>query len=102
MSDNVGITEVSEEAIAAFAGEAAARTHGVYELGDKRRGVKVAYDEESGYTIDIYIVAAFRANIPETAWNVQKAVYDGLLNGFGVDAEEINIHVQGVHMNEAG
>ena len=102
MDENAAVKLVSEEDIAAFAAEAAVQVTGVFELGEKRRGVKVAYDEDSGYTIDIYLIVTFKANIPETAWNVQKVIYDGLLTGFGVDAEEINIHVQGVHMNEAG
>ena len=63
----------------------------------KSRGVRVAYDEDSGYTIDIYLTVAFGANIPETAWNVQKSVNDGLVDEYGIDAVEINIHVQGVY-----
>jgi len=65
---------------------------------DKRmRGVRVKYDEERGYTVDVYIIAAFGANIPETAWNVQKSVSEGLRDDFGIEPEDINIHVQGVH-----
>jgi uncharacterized alkaline shock family protein YloU len=57
----------------------------------------VSYDEEKGYTIDIYLVVAFGTKIPETAWNVQKSVHDGLFNEYGVEPADINIHVQGVY-----
>jgi len=63
----------------------------------KTRGVKVIFDEEKGYIIDIYLIADFGANIPETAWNVQKSVYDGMKDDLGIEPEDINIHVQGVH-----
>ena len=103
---------IAEETIAVFTQDTALKVNGVYGMGvgtsasavaknvlgqnKKTRGVRVAYDEETGYTIDVYLIVAFGANIPETAWNVQKGVYDGLLAEHGVDAEDINIHVQGV------
>ena len=110
MSDNV---RVSDEAIAAFVYNTATSTAGVFGMGlnmtaaaltknvlgqdKKSRGVKVAFDEERGYTIDVYLVVAFGVNIPETAWNVQKNVFDGLKERYSIEPEDINIHVQGVH-----
>jgi len=103
---------VPDETIMAFVYETANNTDGVFGMGlnisasgitknilgqdKKTRGVRVTYDEENGYTIDIYLIAAFGANIPETAWNVQKNVYDGLKDEFDIEADDINIHVQGV------
>jgi uncharacterized alkaline shock family protein YloU len=96
---------VPDETIMAYVYERAYNTDGVSGMGmknilsqdKKTRGVRVTYDEENGYTIDIYLIAAFGANIPETAWNVQKSVYDGLKDDYGIEPEDINIHVQGVH-----
>ena len=104
---------VPDETIMAYVSEKAYSVDGVYGMGlnmsasgitknilgqdKKTRGVRVTYDEENGYTIDIYLIAAFGANIPETAWNVQKSVYDGLKNDYGIEPEDINIHVQGVY-----
>ena len=103
---------VSDETIMAFVFERAFRAPGVYSMGinfsasaltknllgqdKKTRGVRVAYDEERGYTIDIYLLVVFGVNIPETAWYVQKIVHDGLKDEYGIEPEDINIHIQGV------
>ncbi|MCL1895239.1 MAG: Asp23/Gls24 family envelope stress response protein [Clostridiales bacterium] len=117
MSDNElqRLGRVADEAIAAFVFETAVSMGGVFDMGlnmtasaltknvlgqdKKSRGVRVSYDEDRGYTIDVYLIAAYGANIPETAWNVQKGVYDGLKEKYGIEPEDINIHVQGVHMD---
>ena len=107
--------KVSEEVIASFIGDVSLAVAGVHGMGmnmsasavaknvlgqdKKTRGVRVAYDDDTGYTVDIYLIVAFGANIPETAWNVQKTVYEGLLSTYGVDAGDINIHVQGVDID---
>ena len=104
---------VADEAIVAFVYETAVSINGVYSMGlnmtasaltknvlgqdKKSRGVRVTYDEESGYIIEVFLIVDFGANIPETAWNVQKGVYDGLKERYGIEPEDINIHVQGVH-----
>lgn len=99
MSDNDKETKgrVPDDVIAAYVYRTAVRTAGVYEMSRKSRGVRVAYDEEAGYTIEVYMIVEFGGNIPETAWNVQKGVYEGLKLEYGVEAADINIHVQGVH-----
>ena len=104
---------IPDETIMALVYDKANDMEGVYRMGlnitasgltknllgqdKKTRGVRVTYDDENGYTIDIYLIAAFGANIPETAWNVQKSVHDGLKNEYGIEPKDINIHVQGVH-----
>ena len=75
---------------------AAAITKSILSQGKKTRGVRLIYEEEQGYTIEIYIIADFGSNIPETAWNVQKKVHDRLALEFGIEPRSINIHVQGV------
>ena len=116
MSDNDRDTErLPDETIMAFVCEKAFDIAGVYGMGlglsasaltknllgqdKKTRGVRVTYDEENGYVIDVYLIAEFGANIPETAWNVQKRIYDGLKNEYGIEPADINIHVQGVHVD---
>jgi len=104
---------VNDDVIMAFVTEKAFEVPGVYAMGlnlsasairknllgqdKKTRGVKVTYDEEKGYTIDINLIAVFGVNIPETAWNVQKLVHSGLKDKFGIETADINIHIQGVH-----
>ena len=104
---------VSDDVIAGYVYDTVLKTQGVYGMGiglsasavaknilgyDKRsRGIRVVFDEESGYTIDVNMVVEFGVNIPETAWNVQKRVFEGLKTECGIETENINIHVQGVH-----
>ena len=116
MSDNeVHVQDrMPDDVIAAYVFDAALATGGVIAMGlnksaaalrknilgqdKKTRGVRLTYDEESGYTIDVYLIVAFGVNIPETAWNVQKKVHDGLINEYGIEPEDINIHIQGVYV----
>jgi len=113
MSDNErSAARAADEVIAAFVCETALDIAGVFGMGlgmsasaltknllgqdKKTRGVRITYDEETGYTIDVYLIIVYGANIPETAWNVQKSVHDGLKELYGIEPEDINIHVQSV------
>ena len=112
-SEQQGAARLPDETIMAYAAEKAYGTSGVYGMGmslsasaitknllgqdKKTRGVRVVYDEVKGYTIDIYLIANYGANIPETAWNVQKSISDGLKDEYGIVPEGINIHIQGVY-----
>ena len=104
---------VPDETIMAFVCEKAYDITGVHSMGmnlsassikksflgqDKKvRGVRVSYDEETGYTIDVHLIAVYGANIPETAWNLQKSVFDGLKSEYSIEPVDINIHIQGVY-----
>jgi len=115
MSDNSEVrsqARVPDDVIAAFVYDMALSTDGVRGMGigrsasairqnilspdRKMRGVRVTYEEERGYAIDINLIVAFGVSIPETAWNVQKKVHDGLKSEYDIVPEDINIHVQGV------
>jgi uncharacterized alkaline shock family protein YloU len=76
---------------------AASLTKNILRQDKKTRGVRVSYDDDTGYTIDIYLIAVYGANIPETAWNLQKSIYDGLQEEYSIAPSNINIHIQGVH-----
>ena len=115
MSDNEihGRARLPDDVIAAYVFEIVISVEGVRGMGlsksaaalrknilgqdKKTRGVRLLHDEAGGCTVEIYIIVDFGANIPETAWNVQKNVHDGLMSEFGIDPKEINIHVQGVY-----
>jgi len=103
---------VSDEVIAAFAAEAALATRGVLGLGSggavqatknligradaKVRGVRVSQDPAQGASIDVFLIVSFGTNIPETAWNVQRRIAQGLRESAQLKLKEVNIHVQGV------
>ena len=76
---------------------ATALTKNLLKQDKKARGVRISFDDETGYTIDIYLIVVFGVNIPETAWNVQKNVFEGLKTVYDIEPENINIHIQGVH-----
>ena len=113
-----GQTRVPDDEIAAYVFRTALATSGVRGMGvsksaaalrksilgqdKKTRGVRVIYDEDRGYTVEVFLIAAFGANIPETAWNVQKSVHDGLLAEYNIEPKGVNIHVQGVHKEGQG
>ena len=88
---------VPDEAIMAFVYERVCVLEGVYGLRKKTRSVRVTFEEGNRYTIDIDMIATYGTNIPETAWNVQKNVFDGLKDEYGIEPDDINIHVQGVN-----
>ena len=116
MGDNEiqGQARVPDDLIASYVFKTTINTDGVRGMGlsksaaalrknilgqDKNtRGVRVVYDEDRGYSVEVFLIAAYKANIPETAWNVQKKVHDGLIEEFGIEPRDINIHVQGVHL----
>jgi len=115
-NENPSQARVPDDDIAAFVFETALATEGVRGMGlsksaaairknilghdKKTRGVRVLYDEDRGYTIEVYLIVSFGAKIPETAWDVQKKVHDRLLEEFGFEPRDINIHVQGVYQEE--
>ena len=75
---------------------AAAITKNLLSRENKARGVHLLSDED-GFVIDIYVIVAYGTKIPETAWNVQKSVYDNLKVEYEIEPSDINIHIQGVH-----
>ena len=88
---------VPDETIMTFVYEKVCELDGIHEMRKKTRNVRVTYDEGKRYTIDIDITVSFGTNIPETAWNVQKNVFEGLKDKYGIEPEDINIHIQGVN-----
>jgi len=115
VSDNEASVQarVPDDVISAYIFETALATEGVHGMGlsksaaairknilgqdKKTRGVRLTVDDERRYTIEVFLIVSFGANIPETAWNVQKKVHDGLMSEFGIEPRDINIHVQGVY-----
>ena len=116
--ENQGQARVPDDVIASYVFETTLAIGGVRGMGlsksaaslrknilgqdKKTRGVRIIYDEERGYTVELFLITAYGSSIPETAWNVQKSVHDGLVKEFGIEPKNINIHVQGVHREQQG
>src|SRR3954465_3141528 len=109
-NNNLGKVEIAPEVIEVIAGIAASEVEGVASmrgnfatgvverLGKKNhgKGVKVELTE-SGIKVDVYCMMKFGVSIPTVAGEVQDNIRQALLNMTALDAEEVNIHVVGIH-----
>ncbi|WP_353892380.1 Asp23/Gls24 family envelope stress response protein [Proteinivorax hydrogeniformans] len=110
MQEN-GSVKIADEVVAVIAGIAATDIEGVAGmsggvaggiaemLGRKNlsKGVKVNVGETET-TIDIYIVVDYGVKITEVSKNIQEQVKQSVENMTGLNVLEVNIHVQGVKL----
>jgi uncharacterized alkaline shock family protein YloU len=59
------------------------------------KGVKVEVGEKEA-AVDLFVIIEFGARIPEVANQVQKNVKKAIESMTGLEAIEINVHIQGV------
>ena len=106
-----GVINITSEAIAQVAGNAASQCYGVVGMAQKKsirseinellknenfnKGVVVSKRKDS-IEVDIYIVVGYGLRITEIASAVQKKVKFDLERAFNVNFAAININVQGV------
>jgi len=108
-----GQVKISDEVVAVIAGLAATEVPGVAGmsgglaggiaemLGRKNlsKGVKVEVgDKETA--VDLFIVVEYGAKIPDIAWKIQENVKKAIESMTGLQVVEVNVHVQGVHMEK--
>lgn len=95
-----GIAAMEVDGVAGMSGGFAAEV-GERMTGKKNlsKGVKVQVGEKE-VAIDLYIVVDFGVRIPEVAQKVQENVKRAVESMTGLDAVEINIHIQGVSFSE--
>lgn len=112
-NEELGTIKIANEVVAIIAGLAATEVDGVAGmsggiaggiadmLGRKNlsKGVKVDVGETET-SVDIYVIVDYGSPIPDVAWNIQDNVRQGIESMTGLDAVEINVHVQGVHFGE--
>lgn len=113
--DNNGVVKVTDEVIAVTAAMAAAKVAGVASLVggmtdnitknilrmNVTKGVKVSRNEEEILVIDIFVNVYYGYRIPEVAWEIQENVKKEVGEMTGESAKAVNIHVQGVVINES-
>lgn len=110
VEEDSGKVTISDEVVATISGIAAMEVEGVTgmagsaigdiaeKLGAKKspgKGVKVVVDE-SGATIDIYIIVEFGRRIPELSWEVQENVKNSVETMTGMDVRAVNVRIEGV------
>lgn len=112
-NEELGSIKIANEVVAIIAGLAATEIEGVAGmsggiaggiadmLGRKNlsKGVKVEVGETET-SVDIYVIVEYGSSIPDVAWNIQDNVRQAIEGMTGLDAVEINVHVQGVHFGE--
>ena len=103
--------KISNDAVATYAGIAVSEVQGGYSMsggfagitealsGKKNfsKGIKVEVTEKSA-KIDVNIVVEYGARIPDVAFEIQNIVKKSVEGMTGLKVEEVNVHVNGVHM----
>ncbi len=106
-----GSINITLDAIAAVAGNAAMQCYGVVGMASKRsireeinellkkenyrKGV-LARKKKDAYEVDIYIVIGYGLRITEIVSQVQKKVQFDLEKAFSIKFKAVNVYVQGV------
>lgn len=110
-----GDIDISNEVIATVVGGAATDIYGIVGMASKNqirdnlntilkrenysRGV-VVRQEEDQIVVNIYIIISYGVKLSEVGRNVQDKVKYNLQSMLGIDAEAVNIFVQGVKVTE--
>lgn len=110
-----GDVDISNEVIASIVGLAATDIYGIVGMASKNqirdgfneilnrdnyaRGV-VVRQQESGTSIDVYIIVGYGVKISEVCRNVQSKVKYNLEKYLGLQTAKVNVYVQGVKVLE--
>lgn len=109
----IGSINVSARAIATIAYQAAIQSYGVVGLASKNlvtditnmlvkdptHGIEVRY-EDGKINIDIYIIVQYGTRIKSVANSVANTVRFHVEKHLGLPINELNVHVQGLRINE--
>lgn len=108
-----GKTVIANEVVAVIAGLAAAEISGVASMSSglvdditstlgmksSKRGVKVELVDDAA-VIGISIVVNYGVRIPEVVQNIRSSVIEAVQGMTGLTVDEVNIYVQGVHLEK--
>ncbi|MGM0437109.1 MAG: Asp23/Gls24 family envelope stress response protein [Bacillota bacterium] len=108
-NEDLGTIKIANEVVAIISGLAATEVDGVAGmsggiaggiadmLGRKNlsKGVKVEVGDNET-SVDIFVIVDYGSSIPDVAWNIQDNVRKAIESMTGLNAVEINVHVQGV------
>jgi uncharacterized alkaline shock family protein YloU len=112
---SLGGIHISPNAVAAIAYHATLQSYGVVGLAPKNfaegvaltithepaRGVSVRYDGEN-IDIDLYIIVEYGTRITTVADSVASTVRFNVEKALGMPVHEINVHVAGLRVSDAG
>ena len=110
----LGRIEISPNAIASLAGQAVLECYGVVGMANKnlrdgivdslarvnfRRGIDVKVSEHQIY-IELYVVIQAGTRISEVALGIMNRVKFSVEKALGLPVAQVNVHVQGLHLDE--
>ncbi|MCK8823604.1 Asp23/Gls24 family envelope stress response protein [Fuchsiella alkaliacetigena] len=116
LQNELGNIVIAKDVISKIAGLAAMECYGLVGMSSQKmqdglagllgkeklnRGVEININEDQ-VLIDLYIVVEYGVNISEVANNVIDKVQYTLEEYTGTEVSKINIHVQGVRVDETG
>ena len=106
-ASNENAVQISDEAIAMYAGIAISKVRGIY---DKAGGFKEVFKSKNNLTkgirvdnngksvkLDVNIIVEYGARIPDVAFEIQSLVKKSIESMTGLIVDEVNVHIQGVH-----
>jgi uncharacterized alkaline shock family protein YloU len=111
---DLGRIEVSQQVVASIAGHAANESYGIVAMSARglrdgiaerlqrenlNRGVEVKV-EPDGILIDLYVVVEFGVRVTEVARSLQDAVRYQVEKALGIPVKEVNVNVQGIHLDD--
>ncbi|HEX9077039.1 MAG TPA: Asp23/Gls24 family envelope stress response protein [Anaerolineae bacterium] len=110
----LGRIEISPTAIASLAGQSVLECYGVVGMANKnlrdgiaevlpggnyRRGIDVKLVDHQ-IVIDLYVVIEYGTRISEVAHGIMNRVKFSVEKALGIPVAEVNVHVQGLHVDE--
>ena len=112
---NLGQIKISDDAIASLAGTTVNECYGVVGMISKNyirdgysallkkenysKGV-IIKNNKNGLQIDIYVVISYGVKISEVVYGVQQRVKYALEETLNIDIDKVNVHVEGIQVNE--
>ena len=112
-NNEYGKTVIANEVVAVITGLAASEIPGVASMSSgfvdditstlgmksSKRGVKVELIDDVA-KIGVSIIVEYGVKIPEVAENLRASVIETVESMTGLTVEEVNIYIQGVHLNK--
>ena len=110
----LGRIEISPTAIASLAGQAVLECYGVVGMANKnlrdgiaeilpgstyRRGIEVKLIDHRN-VIDLYVVIQYGTRISEVTHGIMNRVKYTVEKALGIPVAQVNVHVQGLHIDE--
>jgi len=113
IKNDYGTIEISKEVIATVVGGAATEIFGIVGMASKNqirdnvseilkkenyaRGVIIRKEQDT-VAVDVYIIVSYGIKISEVSRNVQERVAYQLETTLGIEADSVNVYVQGVRV----